>query len=593
MASTLKRTLTDIMEDELYSPASQNHNSPTGFRITNMTLSAPSPLLETVDEIPQVSQASQIPRGQQIMQIPQPSQGSHSSHPPQLSPVVSHSLTQEDLSRYIHLNGSQDSLERNISTPSSPKLAFSTNSASTNKQPVMQHLRNEPFNTTANGSDNSSIYNEYGNPNIFAHASLPDELYSLDSTYSRQGNDASSKAFVVDPHDTQKPQESNQVSSAAATTGKDAKRYDDIDDDVMLVPQENYLFDQADSQYFPNILHFEFGTGKPFPQSNELNIFRSNDVYVDDDFSEDDEDDEDVNKLDDMEMDLDDASSESSAGEEEEINNVDVNSNANSESVVEGRTPADFIKNASVSTDTHPADSIYSLTFGNRFNGIQPQSFKPLFAEDDDIDNDSDTEMTSPFEIPDVANQAIKHRAESFAGSNNSEAAALKKQRKKATLSTDSSLLRQAKDDPTGDVHICTVANPKTGLPCNKRFSRPYDLVRHQNTIHASRRSYYRCMFCEDDLRRKHDFESDNEIVMKANYRATSFSMENSNNNMANSHNSRKVKASSASNGYLSNKTFSRCDALTRHLRFRHGLNNEQVNDAMDYAKKHVEFYNN
>lgn len=148
--------------------------------------------------------------------------------------------------------------------------------------------------------------------------------------------------------------------------------------------------------------------------------------------------------------------------------------------------------------------------------------------------------------------------------------------------------------DPKSEDHVCTIANPKTGKPCLKKFSRPYDLVRHQNTIHASKRSFYRCMFCEDDLRRKHDLDSINDIVTSCKYRDSQFSIDNSQSHITSSHNVKKIKSGALNNsGYLSNKTFSRCDALTRHLRFRHGLNNSQVVDAMDYAKKNVEYYDN
>ncbi|KAG0681448.1 hypothetical protein C6P42_004130 [Pichia californica] len=149
-------------------------------------------------------------------------------------------------------------------------------------------------------------------------------------------------------------------------------------------------------------------------------------------------------------------------------------------------------------------------------------------------------------------------------------------------------------NNDANEEHVCNIPNPKTGKPCLKRFSRPYDLVRHQNTIHASKRSFFRCMFCEDDLRRKHDLDSVNKVVVACKYRNSQHSKENSISHITSSHNVKKIKSGSLDNaGYLSNKTFSRCDALTRHLRFRHGLTNNQVIEAMDFAKKNVEFYDN
>lgn len=64
---------------------------------------------------------------------------------------------------------------------------------------------------------------------------------------------------------------------------------------------------------------------------------------------------------------------------------------------------------------------------------------------------------------------------------------------------------------------VCDVVNPKTGAVCNKRFSRSYDLIRHQDTIHAKVKKTFECHLCGDK-----------------------------------------------------SKTFSRIDALSRHLRVKH-----------------------
>jgi len=64
----------------------------------------------------------------------------------------------------------------------------------------------------------------------------------------------------------------------------------------------------------------------------------------------------------------------------------------------------------------------------------------------------------------------------------------------------------------------CARINPTTGKPCNTVFSRPYDLTRHEDTIHNTARQKVRCEICTDD------------------------------------------------------KTFSRQDALTRHKKVKHGI---------------------
>ncbi|KAI9716589.1 MAG: hypothetical protein M1828_007622 [Chrysothrix sp. TS-e1954] len=46
--------------------------------------------------------------------------------------------------------------------------------------------------------------------------------------------------------------------------------------------------------------------------------------------------------------------------------------------------------------------------------------------------------------------------------------------------------------------HKCTRKNPATGRPCNTVFSRPYDLTRHEDTIHAKRKKV-RCPHCTEE----------------------------------------------------------------------------------------------
>jgi len=46
--------------------------------------------------------------------------------------------------------------------------------------------------------------------------------------------------------------------------------------------------------------------------------------------------------------------------------------------------------------------------------------------------------------------------------------------------------------------HKCERINPSTGRPCNTIFSRPYDLTRHEDTIHNARHQKQRCSICTD-----------------------------------------------------------------------------------------------
>lgn len=47
--------------------------------------------------------------------------------------------------------------------------------------------------------------------------------------------------------------------------------------------------------------------------------------------------------------------------------------------------------------------------------------------------------------------------------------------------------------------HRCHRINPSTGKQCNTVFSRPYDLTRHEHTIHNARKKKARCELCTDD----------------------------------------------------------------------------------------------
>ncbi|RCI07648.1 hypothetical protein L249_5905 [Ophiocordyceps polyrhachis-furcata BCC 54312] len=47
--------------------------------------------------------------------------------------------------------------------------------------------------------------------------------------------------------------------------------------------------------------------------------------------------------------------------------------------------------------------------------------------------------------------------------------------------------------------HRCDRINPSTGKSCNTIFSRPYDLTRHEDTIHNARKQKVRCDLCTEE----------------------------------------------------------------------------------------------
>ena len=58
-----------------------------------------------------------------------------------------------------------------------------------------------------------------------------------------------------------------------------------------------------------------------------------------------------------------------------------------------------------------------------------------------------------------------------------------------------SATLRNSQAGP----HKCERINPSTGKPCNTIFSRPYDLTRHEDTIHNARKQKVRCQYCTEE----------------------------------------------------------------------------------------------
>jgi len=61
---------------------------------------------------------------------------------------------------------------------------------------------------------------------------------------------------------------------------------------------------------------------------------------------------------------------------------------------------------------------------------------------------------------------------------------------------TSSALL--ARNSQAGP-HKCNRINPSTGKPCATIFSRPYDLTRHEDTIHNRGKQKVRCQYCREE----------------------------------------------------------------------------------------------
>ena len=108
--------------------------------------------------------------------------------------------------------------------------------------------------------------------------------------------------------------------------------------------------------------------------------------------------------------------------------------------------------------------------------------------------------------------------------------------------STASPSAHASSSDGNNEIFTCQIMNLITNEPCGAQFSRSYDLTRHQNTIHAKRKIVFRCSECIKIL---------------------------------------------GSEGYQ--KTFSRLDALTRHIKSKHeDLSLEQRQEVTKFAKANI-----
>ncbi|KIH95015.1 c2h2 transcription factor [Sporothrix brasiliensis 5110] len=140
----------------------------------------------------------------------------------------------------------------------------------------------------------------------------------------------------------------------------------------------------------------------------------------------------------------------------------------------------------SISTNHSPVPAIRSVTSLAALSEPVPGSQRPGI-----VNNDGGTYTctyhgcTRRFETPALLQ---KHKREGHRQAN-----ALVGTRK-----TDSTAPQGLLNTQAGP-HRCERINPSTGKPCNTVFSRPYDLTRHEDTIHNGRKQKVRCNLCTEE----------------------------------------------------------------------------------------------
>lgn len=138
----------------------------------------------------------------------------------------------------------------------------------------------------------------------------------------------------------------------------------------------------------------------------------------------------------------------------------------------------------------------------------------------------------------DAASKLQKHRREAHRAS--SQYASTPTTPTSATHNPQAAANNVSRNNAPGP-HRCDKVNPQTGKPCNTVFSRSYDLTRHEDTIHNNRKQKVRCHLCTEE------------------------------------------------------KTFSRNDALTRHMRVVHpdvdfpGKSRRGRNEGVDVVRQRIE----
>lgn len=111
----------------------------------------------------------------------------------------------------------------------------------------------------------------------------------------------------------------------------------------------------------------------------------------------------------------------------------------------------------------------------------------------------------------------------------------------KVLKKNDMNFVRSTNYDPDV-IHECHLPSAeKPGVPCLRRFSRKYELIRHQETVHSKRKKLFKCFVC--------------------------------------------VKQ----NPQMDPRIFTRHDTLAKHIRVNHRISGKEAKAEVAYSKKHAE----
>ncbi|KAG8528210.1 uncharacterized protein KY384_007127 [Bacidia gigantensis] len=96
----------------------------------------------------------------------------------------------------------------------------------------------------------------------------------------------------------------------------------------------------------------------------------------------------------------------------------------------------------------------------------------------------------------DASAKLQKHRKENHRSSPNRSSTSTTSS--SAVVNTQAATNNASRNNAPGP-HKCERTNPSTNKPCNTIFSRSYDLTRHEDTIHNNRKQKVRCHLCTEE----------------------------------------------------------------------------------------------
>lgn len=529
----LKRTLTDVLEDELYHLPSIPNNQPTNANTTATQHSTELIDMENTSLDSMTNTQSLIAGSDPLFSSSHSNYGIFSSYAdPSLTTTMP---TLSSTSPEPHSMGAP-SPASSIESPTLQQKTVNLNNL----------IKNKPTSIPAAATNNNSTSPHNHNNLLDVKISHDNTLYSPivdDNEYMLYYDDMYASKLVTMPL----RDNNNALNMENAKVMFDQEFSDDDDDDE----DDDKVFD--DDHTINNHVQHNSGAGSRFAISNDYPVYYMDDIRapasneLDSSAIIDDEDDDDEMK-------------HTGLLNEDELYNIMIRDNSYRQSHKNNNNNNNNIfhnnNKRKLQNNHHHNNSLYSsnnavetLVFNNdllHLNRSKSLSLKQKPKLTLPQSNHLDTIIRKPLSNVNYNNNNSINGSQQ--NSNNNIRYNLdndttnKKKTTTTTATTQRSKFTTSSSNNPNEIFTCRLVNLITNEPCMAEFSRSYDLTRHQNTIHAKKKIVFRCSECIKSL--GHD-------------------------------------------GY--SKTFSRLDALTRHIKSKHeDLTPEQRQVVTKYAKENI-----